>query len=182
MEALMATLIKQIEAIPTAYPAVGGLSAAAMALDRAMIWQRIESYVAHRYAERTVVWIVEGPGEFVPPLTPATVSRVEVWSGADEWETTTLDASPLGGYYLKCTGPYRFTATVGASAGIPASVNQAYRRLAEYMAAKPGKAGATSERITAGSINIEHSRDEAWMAAALQNSGAADLLRPYRRV
>jgi hypothetical protein len=117
-------------------------------------------------------------------LRPATVSTLEVWSsGANEWEAATLDASPLGGYYLPCTGPYRFTATVGSNAGdVPAAVNEAFRRLAEYMAQKPGKAGARSESIAAGSITISPSRSPSWMAQALQNSGAADLLRNYRHV
>ena len=43
-------------------------------------------------------WTVEGPGEFVPPLSPATISTVEVWSSADAWEVVTLTPSPLGGY------------------------------------------------------------------------------------
>ena len=179
----MATLIKQTEAEPESYPSVSttGWSTAAAALDQDMIWQRIESHIAHRWTSRAVTWIVEGPGEWHPPLTPATISTVEVWSSADEWETATLDASPLGGYYLPCTGPYRFTATVG-SGDVPAAVNEAFRRLAEYMAAKPGKPGASSESITAGSISLSHRRSPSWMAQALQNCGAADLLRNFRRV
>ena len=96
----MTTTIKQSEAIPTDYPAAPSLSTAAAALDEQMIWQRIESYIAYRWTSRAVVWTVEGPGEWHAPLTPATVSTVEVWSRANEWETATLDASPLGGYCL----------------------------------------------------------------------------------
>ena len=44
------------------------LSTAAAALDADMIWQRIEAYIAHRWTERDVTWIVEGPGEWHPPL------------------------------------------------------------------------------------------------------------------
>jgi hypothetical protein len=181
-----ATTLQQTESLPDAYPdAPAGLSTAATALSADMIWQRIEAYVARRWTERDLVWIVEGPGEWHPPLAPASVRGVEVWSSADEWETATLSPSPLGGYYLPCTGPYRFTATVGGGSpapAVPEGVTEAFRRLAEYMAAKPGKAGASRESVAAGSITISSSRDPAWMASAMQNSGAGDLLRSLRRV
>jgi hypothetical protein len=180
----MATTIKQTEATPETYPDLGSpspLSAAAAALSADMVWQRIEAYIAWRWTERSVVWVVEGPGEWHPPLAPATISTIEVWSRAGEWETATLDASPLGGYYLPHTGPFRFTATVG-SGDVPANVIEAFRRLAEYMASKPGKAGARQESIAAGSINISSTRDPAWLAKAMQNSGAGDLLRGLRNV
>jgi hypothetical protein len=178
----MATTIKQHESTPAEYPdPPANLSAAAAALDPAIVWQRIESYTAHRFAARDVSWVVEGPGEWNPPLTPATIATIEIWSGADNWEDVTANAAPLGGYWLPASGPYRFTGTVGDGSEPPAVVLEAFRRLAEYMAAKPGKPGATSERIGAGSINLSHSRSASWMAAAMQNSGAGDLLRPYRR-
>jgi len=180
---MMATTIKQTEAAPAAYPlAPLGLSTAAAALARAVVWERIESYVAHRWAERDVEWVVEGPGEWHPRLAPATISTVEVWSAADAWETATLAASPLGGYCLPCTGPYRFTATVGGD-DVPATVNEAYKRLAEYLAPKRGAAGATSERISVEGISSRQvDRSAAWMANAMANSGAGDLLRPYRKL
>jgi hypothetical protein len=178
----MATTIKQTEAEPTTYPdAPEGLSASASALAPAVMWKRIESYVAHRWTTRDVEWVVEGPGEWHPPLAPATIATVEAWSGAGEWEDCTPNASPLGGYWLSATGPFRFTGTVGP-ADVPATINEAFKRLAEYMAAKPGKPGATSERISAGSIDLRVDRSESWMAGAMANSGAGDLLRPYRRV
>lgn len=186
----MATTIKQTESAPASYPAFPDspdiLSTAAAALDPAMVWQRIESYIAYRWTARNVVWIVDGCGEWHPPLAPATVATVEVWSrGASEWETADLDASPLGGYYLQASGPYRFTGTVGGGSpapSVPEGVTEAYRRLIEYMAANPGKPGATQERINAGSIDVRVDRSASWMASALQNSGAADLLRGFRHV
>jgi hypothetical protein len=179
----MAVTVRQAEGVPASYPAApDGLSTAAAALDPEMVWQRIESYIAHRYSERDIEWIVEGPGEWHPPLSPATISKVEVWcERAHEWETITPDASPLGGYWLSATGPFRFTATVGGG-DVPASVDTAWSRLAEYMAAKPGTPGATSESTRAGSVETSKSRDANWMAQAMQNSGAADLLRTYRKV
>lgn len=176
----MAVTIKQAEAAPEAYPdAPDGLSTAAAALDADMIWQRIESYIAHRWTERDVVWTVEGPGDWQPPLAPATIATTEIWQG-DAWQTVTLSPSALGGYALPGCGPYRFSGTAG-DGDVPAAVNEAFKRLAEYMAAKKGKPGATHDRITAGTVTIEQSRSASWMAQALQNSGAADLLRNYRR-
>ncbi len=177
----MATTIKQTEAIPAAYPTTpSGLSTAAAALDADAIWQRIESYIAHRWTARNVVWIAEGCGEWQPPLAPATISTVEVWLG-DAWEAVTLSPSPMGGYCL-AGGTYRFTGTVG-SGTVPEIVAEAFRRLAEYMAAASrGSPGTTRERVTAGSVTVDKSRSASWAAQAMANSGAGDLLRNYRRV
>ncbi|WP_431014503.1 hypothetical protein [Bradyrhizobium pachyrhizi] len=179
----MAVTIRQAESAPASYPpAPSGLSTAAAALDPAMVWQRVESYIAHRYSERDVEWVVEGPGEWVPPLAPAAITTVEIWScGANTWEECEPNASPLGGYWLPATGPYRFSGQVGAG-DVPASVDAAWSRLAEYLAAKPGTAGATLELTRAGSVESRKQRDASWMASAMQNSGAADLLRSFRRV
>ena len=181
----MATTIKQVEATPDDYPTLPRtltLSATAAALNKAMVWQRIESYIAFRFSVRDVVWIVEGCGEWSPPLQPATITTIQAWSRAGEWETAELNPSPLGGYWLSSSGPFRFSGTVGDDdSDLPPVVVEAYRRLAEYFASKPGKAGATSEQVRAGSVTVSVSRDPAFMSNALPNSGAADLLRPYRR-
>jgi len=178
----MAVTVKQTESAPGSYPTTPrGLSSAAAALDAKTIWQRLESYIVWRWTTRDVTWIVEGPGEWIPPLAPATIATVEVWSRASEWETATLDASPLGGYYLPCSGPYRFTGTAGGGT-VPAAVNEAFKRLAEYLAANPGKPGAASERTDVpGVMTSEVTRAPSWMARAIQNSGAGDLLRNFRR-
>lgn len=182
----MSQTIKQIEAVPASYPNVpDGLSSAAAALDPKVIWQRIEAHTAFRSSERTVIWVVEGCGEWCPPLYPATIQTVEVWSRAGEWETVEIPASPLG-YYLPASGPYRFTGIVGDNdAAVPASIAEAFRRIAEYSVQKialAGVAGATSETISVGGISLAYRRSPSWLALAMQNSGAADLLRPYRRL
>jgi hypothetical protein len=182
MEALMATTIRQSESLPADYPAApSGLSVAAKALDPALIWQRLESYVAWRWSARDVMWIATGHGEWHPPLAPATIATMEVWNDSS-WETATLDPSPLDGFRLHGYGPFRFTASVGGG-DVPAAVNEAFRRLAEYFVAKVGTPGAgTEQTIVFGVLKTETIRSESWMALALQNSGAADLLRPYRKV
>jgi hypothetical protein len=178
----MAITIKQVEAIPEIYPdAPLGMNAAATALDPALIWQRIEGYTAWRWSQRAVEWIVEGGGQWEPPLSPATITKAEIWRGG-AWEELTLPAAPLGGFLLTGHGPYRFTGTVGEDdAEVPVSVKEAYRRLAEYSSQSKGKVGARVERIGAGSISLSHHRHEAWMARAMENSGAGDLLRKWRR-
>ena len=172
----MTTTIKQVEGAPASYPAISGFTGAELA----RVWQRIEAYIAHRWTSRTIEWTVEGCGHWHPPIAPATITTVEVWSSADAWEAIDLSPSPYGGYWLPCTGPYRFAGTVGGGT-VPAAVEEAFRRLAAYMSARVGKAGATSENITAGSVTVGHRRDAAWLADAMRNSGAGDLLRTYRR-
>jgi hypothetical protein len=183
----MACTLKQVEAIPGSYPATpSGLSAAAAALDAAMIWQRIESYICHRFTARAVVWTVEGPGEWEPPLTPATLGLVEVWAN-DGWETVAPSPSPLGGIFLPLGGPYRIAANAGGG-NVPAAVSGAYRRLAEYSAEigdnsmVAGHPSHTSHSVQiGGAINENFDRPVTWAAKAMINSGAGDLLRPYRR-
>ena len=169
------------EDAPASYPATpDGLSAAAAALDPAMIWARIEGYIAHRWSERQVIWTVRGVGEFEPDLAPATITAQEVWNGAT-YVAASLDASPLGGVVLPDEGPYRLTATVGGGT-VPAAVSEAFRRLAEYFAEAVARHGAGRYEVDLGGIRESFDRSTKWVAQAIQLSGAADLLRPYRRV
>lgn len=175
----MVETLKREEAVPTSYPSVPfGLSAAAAALDSDMIWARIESYIAHRWSEREVVWTVQGTGWWQPDLTPATVTTTEKWS-AYSWASVTLNASPLGGYELDGE-VYRITADVGGGT-VPAEVQEAFRRLAEYMAEAVERHGAGRYEIKLGEMTEGFDRSPKWQAQAMQLSGAADLLRKYRR-
>ena len=172
------TVLEQDEDLPDSYPV---LSPAVP--DH--VWQRLESYIAWRSTERTVVWIVEGCGEFTAPLKPATMTTIEIWDDlAKAWSDITANAevSPRG-YWLPGKGPYRFTATVGDDDPPPAAIAKAAQLLAAYMAANPGTPGATRVRDEVTGIGVNDVwRDPSWMARAMQNSGAGDLLRPYRRV
>lgn len=174
-------LIKQFEAVPVAYPAApSGLSTAASALDAAMIWARIEAYTAHRWTVREVVWTLTGDGgdQFHPPLAPVVSREAHVWQN-EAWEALTLLDGPLG-VCLPYDGTYRITAQVGAG-DVPAPVAEAFRRLAEYLADDPGTAGASSTSVAIGPIQETLDRNPAWVAKAMQLSGAGDLLRNYRR-
>lgn len=186
----MAETIKQTETTPESRPALTvTLSEAAAALPAEVVWQRLETWAAHRWGARDVLWIVEGCGEWTPPLAPATVSTVEVWDGT-AWAETVPLPSPLGGYELAGDGPYRITASVGA-ADVPDTVQEAFRRLAEYLSASAtdGQPGEESEgfhgvgnlQIDVGDTTWKYERYPTWQARAMTNSGAADLLRPYRR-
>lgn len=176
---MAAVTTKQTEAMPASYPAITGLSTAAAAIKDA-VWQRVEAYIAYRWTARTITWVVEGCGEWVPPLQPATISTKEIWIG-EAWESVTLAASPLGGYDLPSFGPYRMSGTVGSGTP-PTNVIEAVKRLAEYMVAEHLHPGARRWRENVdGVYEAEIERSPEWLARAMQASGAADLLRPYRR-
>lgn len=179
---ITATTLERTEAAKTAsWPNVNASSPLCN-----VAWPRLEAYTAWRFAPRVVTWLVEGPGHWKPDLAPAVVTEISAWSvSANAMVTTTIDASPYGGYFLPGCGPYTITATVGGGSpapGVPEDYAEAVRRLTAYLASKPGTPGVRSERISAGSIDIARTRSESWMAQALQNSGAADLLRTYRKV
>lgn len=175
----MAVTLKQVEAAPASYPDVttflrlGALEGDEVP-DADQVWQRIEAYTAHRWTARAVVWTVEGPGEWVPPLTPATVSTIEVWQ--DGWTACSLEASPLGGWELPGSGPYRFTGSAGGG-DLPAAVAEAFKRLHEYTRGINDSFKNETAYTRSGDDEVVRN----WTAKALQLSGAADLLRPYRR-
>jgi len=177
----MPEIMKQDEGVPATYPdAPAGLSAKAAALDGAAIWQRIEAYTARRWTPRAVIWIVEGCGSWQPPLGPVVEVAAEIWDGAT-WQAETPDPDPCGGLRFTRDGPHRVTATIGAGP-VPAAVSEAFRRLAEYAADEPKKAGYTRRSINlGGDLQEDVEMPANWAARAIINSGAGDLLRPYRR-
>ncbi|PRY86777.1 hypothetical protein [Donghicola tyrosinivorans] len=180
----MATTLKQTETIPSYPSAPSGLSEKAAAIDPGAIWSRIEAYTAYRYSPRSVVWICEGPGEWTPPLADTVLGTCEMWTG-EGWTPYPLKQGPLGGVLLYGEGPYRITGTTGSQQA-PKAVLEAYRRYSEYMAeetgAAPATGGSTGGNIKIGdAMELSFERPGNWIARALQNSGAADLLRPYRR-
>jgi hypothetical protein len=177
----MAVTLQQTESLPASYPTVTGLSSEADALDKDALWQRLEGFCAYRWTVRTVVWVVEGCGDWKPPLAPAEVSLCERWNGQD-YETVTPDSSPYGGYVFHHHGPHRITATVGDDVTCPAAVLEAFKRFAEYSAEINGADCTTAyQAASVGGVSITTRRDTGWAGNALINSGAADLLRPYRR-
>jgi len=153
------------------------LSAEANNVGPEPIWQRIEDWTAYRWGVRSVTYIAEGTGDWRPPLSPTTISTVEVWQD-NAWTAVTLDPSPLGGFVLAGQS-YRFTGTVGDTAGPPAAVMTAFGRLAEYFAVVAGDLEPNIISGTDGDYSFEKAQPT-WAAKSIQLSGAADLLRKYR--
>jgi len=176
----LARTTREVEATPASYPATPDL-AGYDAARRALIWQRIDSYIAYRFSVREVVWTVEGSvdAEWVPRLGPVEITSTEVWeSGA--WTDVTLPEGPYG-LCLPGDGPYRITANVGGG-DIPSGVQEAFRRLAEYSDDTEKHSGESERSFSlGGALQESYSRSPTWLARAMVNSGAADLLRPYRR-
>lgn len=174
-------LQRQIEEQPDSWPPIDSTSS----VPESAIWQRIEQWIAWRWPERKVTWLVEGDGVFRPPLLPWKVTKVEVFAGC--WQDTEdYTESPIGLYL-----PYglsRITADVGDNTTEPPAVMEAAARLMAYMqelAESPfGEASAVTNfsQATAkeGDLTLGFSRTMKAKAQALQLSGAADLLRPWR--
>lgn len=140
------------------------------------LWRRLEDWIAWRWGERAVTWILEGPGEWAPRLKPCTVSTVEAWEDG-AWVAVTLDPSPLGGFRLTRAGPYRIVAAVGDTGGPPPEIVEALRRMAFYAAELWHDPGGT---MSSGAGDDVTTRNPAWPARMLHNCGAADLVRRWR--
>jgi hypothetical protein len=166
--------LQQIEGLPASYPEVGGGIASD---DAAVAWQRVERYIKVRFMPREIVWIVQGDtGEvWYPPVGPVTAIAGEFADGAMPFTLT-----PCGtGYRLPC-GLVKLTATVGAGP-IPLGVTNAVSRLAHFYAADmPVTGGVRSYSLSVGDMSESITLSPDRLAKAMQNSGAADLLRGYR--
>lgn len=180
----MVELIKETEAIPTSYPAVTPYPHTNFdvplvqdaQIDPALIWQRIEAYIAHRWTEREVIWIIgaDAGEEWTPRLTPVNSHTAERWDGSAWQEVTLLDGPE--GLCMPSGGRYRITASVGTGTP-PEAVQEAFRRLHEY-----ARGIAESWRNETAEYRSDTSKAPAgWAGKAIQLSGAADLLRKYRR-
>lgn len=140
--------------------------------DDPVIWDRLESWCNYRWSETVMEFVVDPPCEidWVPPYAPFVVDLVN-------GEAATPDA--LGSVKLAEKSTVR--ATIGGA--VPsATVLAAYQRLAEYMAATDAAPKGTSRySISIGDVSESYSRRSDHMGHAMQNSGAADLLRKFRK-
>jgi hypothetical protein len=174
----MVEVLSEVEAEPASRPNMTHALRSETEFLAPSIWERIEAWVTHRWGERTVTWIVEGPGTWEPRLKPASIDTSEVWDGA-AWQTVTLQAAPVG--YALDAKTYRVTATVGSTDDPPHAVDEAFRRLSEYIVDDSylGRV-ATSGTRDLSDMQITSERPAAWLAKALHYSGAADILRRWR--
>lgn len=176
----MATTLSEHEALPAAYPHVqrwaGDLHVQTIedaSVPRNVTWQRIEAWIDMRWSARAVTYVAEGPGDWTARLQPFTVETSEAWCD-DAWQTVELRPSPLGGVILPDAGPYRITGAAGDDTSPPDTIREAWRRLHEYALAVANSKyaeTAANEGIATG-----------WAARAMVLSGAADLLRPWRKL
>jgi hypothetical protein len=180
----MADLIEETEAIPATYPAVDarwqgdGMIGDPFDQDPGMaqVWQRIEAWTRTRYSDREIVWIIEGDAgdTWKPPLSPVTAFAVEHWNN-DAWTAAALTSGPVG-HILPYSGHYRITAQVGGG-DVPPAVAEGFKRLHEY-----SRGIAEQFKNEAATFSADDSQAVVNAAAkAIQLSGAADALRPYRR-
>lgn len=163
-------LLMQHEEAPFEWPDVEGIPP--------HVWGRIETWTRHRWSPRSVVWTVAGPGYWRAPLAPVNYFDAEVWRDGG-WHEVQLQDGPEG---LRLEAKhYRITASVGAGP-VPDAAAEAARRLTAYLAHEPGGVpGASSYGVTLGQLGENFRRSPAWLARAMEWSGAGDLLRPYRR-
>lgn len=175
----MVTTLRIIESPPTAYPDIPGLIDG---IDPATVWARLESWIGWRWNTRAVVFTVEGPGDWSAPLCPATFGVTEIWKD-DAWGVVTLQPSAFGGLFLPECAHYRIGATVGAVDAPPPIVLEAARRLGAYLKAVASRSfeNAILTKESSDEIDSFEYAPPANAAKALQYSGAADLLRRFRR-
>jgi hypothetical protein len=169
--ALTAETLQETEGEPSSYPTLPGT----FTVDLATVWKRLEGWIAHRWNERTVTWVVAGPGTWEPRLQPATIDTAEAWDG-ETWETVTLQAGPIG--YELDSRTYKITATVGSTDSPPAIVQEAGKRLAEFLDQAGNDPTPGYSSVSDGDYSFD--RPAGWAARAMHLSGAADLLRAYR--
>lgn len=164
-------IVKQTEAIPATYPEVEGLISDALAT----AWQRVEHYIAWRFSPREVIWRIQSAGgEWQAPLAP--VESLMCTTGDEA--PYAPETGPMGGWMIPC-GAVTLTATVGAGP-VPAAVTEAVKRYAKFMASiAEVPAGIT--RIGSGELSLSYRQESISPSMAMINSGAADLLRAYRR-
>jgi len=167
----MIDVLSETEGEPSSYPSLPG----SFTTPAAAVWSRLEGWIRHRWNERTVTWILRGPGTWQPRLKPASIDQAERWDG-DTWQTVTMQAGPIG--YDLDAATYRVTATVGETGAPPDAVQTAAARLAGFMdqAATDPTPGYSS--VSDGDYSF--TRPAGWAARAIHLSGAADLLRGFR--
>ena len=183
---MIATTLRQVEERPATRLGLT-VDGAALAPELAdAVWARIEAWCAHRWTARAVVWIVEGPGAWSPPLAPARMTGIEIWQG-EAWQAIGARVSPLGGYELE-GGLWRLSGVAGEGNPPPPAVAHAAALLAAYWRQRDELRGlhhATRvEHVeTFGGEDspeerLEVERPVGWLPRALHLSGAADALRP----
>ena len=133
-----------------------------------VIWSKLENYCACRWSTAEIEFVVcpHGVLAWRPPYYPYTIDTVNGDPAeVNEFGEVTLSERSI----VVCT--------IGGQA-VTAGVEEAYKRFADYYAAEPMN-GVSRYSIDVGDISESWSRRRDW--GALGNSGAAELLRKYRK-
>lgn len=176
---IRAAVLAVVEGVPAVYTDPGQDTDPAIL---ATAWQRVEAWIGHRWGERSIAIVAEGPGLFESPVQPFVLGGAEEWVD-DAWSDTSLTAAPLG--YQLPPGTFRLSGTAGTTDAPPAAVLAAVGRLAAYLAwsekhVADGAPMETSTRLDVLTVDKKFGANDA--GKSLIRSGAADLLRPYRRL
>lgn len=180
---------------PAAYPVVP--PSALLVVDTgipAWIWQRIEAYCNWRWTPREAQIDVDGVGWFNLPVRPFRVTKVEFFAGEAWEEVLPPHAEQRGWRMYSAFERCRITGMVGEDNPAPEAVIHAAIRLHAYLGHTPESfpmwatsRSHTAENTTHGEGGSTSTRNETfqrhadYLAKAIQHSGAADLLRRYRR-
>jgi hypothetical protein len=159
--------------ISITYPAApDDLSTDAAAIEPAVIWDRLEAFTNFRWSTTVMDFVVNPDHQVMwhPPYLPFVVDLVN---------GEPADPDEFGAVEL--AGRSTVRATIGGG-DVSEAVKAAYRRLAEYFAVRDEMpAGAQRYAVSIGDISETISKRGDHMARAMQNSGAADLLKKYRK-
>lgn len=135
-----------------------------------VIWERLESYVTTRWSTAEIQFVVCSPcrDRWRPPYYPWLVQSVD---------GDPAEVNDFGEVELQ-PGRHKVVCQIGGQPVTP-GVQEAYRRLAAYYANPDNRTGYSRY-----SVNLGGEITESWSRRsgdALANSGAADLLRKYRK-
>ena len=150
--------------------------------DPEAVWLRIECWIAYRWGERPCTFVVEGGcGSWRPPLVPFAVETIETWTAAHGRRSRS--AAPAR---RRRASARRWPIGSAARSARPTRRPRACSRLlVAWPITPPIRKHILARRFAdqqtdrdGASIAIDRAPN--WTARVLANSGAADLLRPYR--
>ncbi|SLN10775.1 hypothetical protein PSJ8397_00042 [Pseudooctadecabacter jejudonensis] len=186
-EATNRTVIEQEEISTAVYPdAPDGLSDAAAALSKEIVWDRLEQFTNYKIGQRSIQFRVcsnRGQPWWIPAERPFEITGILIADTTlDDYVATPVRPRADGAVNLEGKAAL-VTATVGLATAPPLFL-EAYKRLAEYFAASQiGPEGVTRYSLSVGpDITEGYSKQATHTAKAMVNSGAADLLRKYRKL
>lgn len=180
------TVMEQVELTDPAYPdAPAGLSDAAAAISKQVIWDRLEQFTNYKIGERSIryrVLVCQKQPYWIPAERPFVVTRIQTIDAITE-DYVDKTVTPREDGAVRLDGLSLVTVTVGSTTA-PPLFQEAYKRLAEYWATpKIGPEGSTRYSLSIGpDISESVSTVATHTARGMIYSGAADLLRKYRNL